>query len=71
MSNGFVKYLPELDENIYIHIIQKQRAKTVKSVDEYTKQINGLSFDNLPDVITDDITITEDCNADRNACIPA
>lgn len=61
----------KITENIYIHIIQKQRVKTVKSVDEYTKQINGLSFDNLPDVITDDITITEDCNVDRNACISA
>lgn len=37
----------KITENIYIHIIDKQRVKAIKSVDEYTKTIPGLSFDNL------------------------
>ncbi len=38
----------KITENIYIHIMQKQRMKTVQNVDEYTKKIRGLCLANLP-----------------------
>ncbi len=38
----------KITENIYIHIMQKQRMKTVQNVDEYTQKIRGLCLANLP-----------------------